>query len=203
MYILIVPARPEDFMMEIDLLLNPTKTARCHPLNLPFNRGGRGSRRWLNREAVWKLIFRPSHPSARFIKMLHDRNIIVTEFRVGILLTMTCGGIPSRPKFQVNQYTVGGLGGHTGFCLRFLADRFELEHFHNWRPRPGPLPAVQISSRTETRSMPEPEVKNIFCCDSFLGKKLPSVRGKRFGGITRHRFSPKLLAPVCVPHIEA
>lgn len=130
-YILIVPARPEDFMMEIGLLLNPTKTARCHPLNLPFNRRRKGQPPLAQPRGRVETHFStipsicPLHQNASRSK--YHRYRIPCRHLAHDDLRWT----PSRPKFQVNQYTVGGLGGHTGFCLRFLADRFELEHFHN------------------------------------------------------------------------
>src|SRR5438046_82411 len=51
--------------------------------------------------------------------------------------------------------------------------------------------------------MPEPEMKHVLRSNSFLGENFPSVRGKRFSGVTSHRFSPKFLASVRMPHIKA
>ena len=77
-------------------------------------------------------------------------------------LTMACGRSPSCPEFQIHQYTVGGFGGHTGFGLSFLINGGELEYFHHGAHDQAHFQQSQISSRTETRSMPESKVQNIF-----------------------------------------
>lgn len=39
--------------------------------------------------------------------------------------------VASRPEFQINEHRVGGLGGDTGFRLRFFINRGEFKHFHD------------------------------------------------------------------------
>jgi len=98
------------------------------------------------------------------------------------LLTIGGGRDASRPEFQVDQDAVARFGGHAGFGRGFRVDGGEFEEFYGRTHNEPDFQQPQISARTESGSVPEPEVQHFLYGNAFPGEDFPALRGKLSAG---------------------
>ena len=78
-------------------------------------------------------------------------------------------GLPSASEFKVNQNTICRFRRDTGSGFCSFTNRFEFEDLHNRAHDQPDFQQPKKSSRTESRSVSEPEMKHVPGGNPFLG----------------------------------